>query len=225
MERPYIICHMTTSIDGKVTGDFLAAPESAAAIEHYYQINRDFKTDGFACGRVTMEGSFTGGSAPDLSPFEDAKPWRGDYVADPTATYFAVSFDRRGRLGWKAGRISDEDPGYDNSHIIEVMCNDASDSYLAYLRSIGVSYIFAGEREMDISLALKKLRQFFGIKTLLLEGGSNDVLGGILLGVIEILGKAYVSTELSDALVFGVLIIVLLVKPTGLLGKKVHEKV
>ena len=42
---------------------------------------------------------------------------------------------------------------------------------------------------------------------------------------IEILGKAYVSTELSDAIVFGVLIIVLLVKPTGLLGKKVHEKV
>ena len=51
------------------------------------------------------------------------------------------------------------------------------------------------------------------------------MVGGILLGVIEILGKAYVSTELSDALVFGVLIIVLLVKPTGLLGKKIHEKV
>ena len=49
--------------------------------------------------------------------------------------------------------------------------------------------------------------------------------GGILLGVIEILGKAYVSTELGDAFVFAVLIVVLLVKPTGLLGKKVHEKV
>ena len=51
------------------------------------------------------------------------------------------------------------------------------------------------------------------------------LLGGVLLGIIEILGKAYVSTELGDALVFGVLIIVLLVKPTGLLGKKIHEKV
>ena len=49
--------------------------------------------------------------------------------------------------------------------------------------------------------------------------------GGVLLGVIEILGKAYVSTELGDALVFAVLIIVLLVKPTGLLGKKVNVKV
>ena len=48
---------------------------------------------------------------------------------------------------------------------------------------------------------------------------------GVLLGVIEILGKAYVSTELGDALVFAVLILVLLVKPTGLLGKPVREKV
>ena len=51
------------------------------------------------------------------------------------------------------------------------------------------------------------------------------LIGGLLLGVIEILGKAYVSTELGDAFVFAVLIVVLLVKPTGLLGKKVHEKV
>ena len=51
------------------------------------------------------------------------------------------------------------------------------------------------------------------------------MIGGILLGVIEILGRAYISTQLSDAIVFSVLIIVLLVKPTGLLGKKITEKV
>ncbi len=45
------------------------------------------------------------------------------------------------------------------------------------------------------------------------------------LGVIEILGKAYISSQLSDAIVFAVLIIVLLVKPTGILGKQVQEKV
>ena len=70
-----------------------------------------------------------------------------------------------------------------------------------------------------------------GIKafTAAVFGGIGSIpgalLGGVLLGIIEILGKAYVSTELGDALVFGVLIIVLLVKPTGLLGKKIHEKV
>ena len=70
-----------------------------------------------------------------------------------------------------------------------------------------------------------------GIKafTAAVFGGIGSIpgamVGGILLGVIEILGKAYVSTELGDAFVFAVLIVVLLVKPTGLLGKKIHEKV
>ena len=50
-------------------------------------------------------------------------------------------------------------------------------------------------------------------------------LGGLLLGIIEILAKGYISTELSDAIVFSVLIIILLVKPTGLLGRKMQEKV
>ena len=49
--------------------------------------------------------------------------------------------------------------------------------------------------------------------------------GGILLGVIEILSKAYISSQLADAIVFAVLIVVLLVKPTGLLGKQIQEKV
>lgn len=70
-----------------------------------------------------------------------------------------------------------------------------------------------------------------GIKafTAAVFGGIGSIpgamLGGILLGIIEIFGKGYISTQLSDAIVFAVLIIVLLVKPAGLLGKQVNEKV
>lgn len=70
-----------------------------------------------------------------------------------------------------------------------------------------------------------------GIKafTAAVFGGIGSIpgafIGGILLGVIEILGRAYISSQLSDAIVFAVLIIVLLVKPTGILGKPVREKV
>lgn len=70
-----------------------------------------------------------------------------------------------------------------------------------------------------------------GIKafTAAVFGGIGSIpgamLGGILIGVIEVFGRAYISTELSDTIVFGVLIMVLLVKPTGLLGKKITEKV
>ncbi len=70
-----------------------------------------------------------------------------------------------------------------------------------------------------------------GIKafTAAVFGGIGSIpgamIGGLMLGIIEIFGKAYISTELADAIVFAVLIIVLLVKPTGILGKKVSEKV
>jgi len=179
MERPYIICHMTTSIDGKVTGAFLNTPEGVAASEVYYEINRGLQGDAYACGRITMEGSFTGGWYPDLAPFEGVQVPDGDYIAAPDARFFAVAFDRRGRLGWKSGQIEDDDPGYGGAHIIEVLCADAPPAYLAYLRSIGVSYLVAGEGEMDLPLALEKLKRLFGIETLLLEGGS--VLNGAFL--------------------------------------------
>ncbi len=70
-----------------------------------------------------------------------------------------------------------------------------------------------------------------GIKafTAAVFGGIGSIpgamIGGILIGVIEILGKAYISTQLADAIVFGILIIILMVKPTGILGKKTSEKV
>ena len=70
-----------------------------------------------------------------------------------------------------------------------------------------------------------------GIKafTAAVFGGIGSIpgafLGGILLGIIEIFAKAYISTQMSDAVVFAVLIIVLLVKPAGLLGRPVREKV
>lgn len=70
-----------------------------------------------------------------------------------------------------------------------------------------------------------------GIKafTAAVFGGIGSIpgafIGGIVLGIIEVLGRAYISSQLSDAIVFAVLIIVLLVKPTGILGKPIHEKV
>ncbi len=70
-----------------------------------------------------------------------------------------------------------------------------------------------------------------GIKafTAAVFGGIGSIpgamIGGILIGIIEILGKAYISTQLADAIVFAVLILILMFKPTGILGKKMVEKV
>ena len=77
---------------------------------------------------------------------------------------------------------------------------------------------------MDFSLLLSSYATVWSNPEVLLMTFIG-ALGGILLGIIEIFAKAYISTQLSDAIVFAVLIVVLLVKPAGLLGRYVPEKV
>ena len=189
MNRPYVICHMTTSLDGKVTGEFLQRPAHGNVSEVYYQINREYQADAYACGRVTMEGSFTGGWYPELSEYEPIDN-KMDFMVDELSGFYAVAFDPHGRLGWKSNRIidMDEDPGYDKAQIIEVLTHQVDDRYISYLQSTGIPYIFAGEDEVDIQEALLKLKAYFGINKLLLEGGS------IINGAFQ---RAAVIDELS----------------------------
>ncbi len=177
MSRPYIICHMMTSIDGKVTGDFLFSDKGKKASEIYYELNRNYKADGYACGRVTMQGSFCGDYYPDLSEYEPVRhdlDMKMDFILDDMTGFYAVSFDPHGKLGWKSNRIVDPDgdPGYDNAQIIEVLTEQVDERYLGYLEAMEIPYIFAGKTEIDIEFALFKLRNIIGINTLLLEGGS-----------------------------------------------------
>lgn len=175
MDRPYIICHMVTSVDGKVTGDFLGLPECGRATSVYYDINRTVKSNGFICGRVTMEGSFTQGWYPDLSQYDSAKyPEKKDFIPDELSGFYAVAFDTNGKLGWKGNKIIDPDgdPGYDGAQIIEILSENVDGRYLSYLKEKGIAYIFAGEKEIDVKVALSKLKKLTGAHTLLLEGGS-----------------------------------------------------
>ena len=169
---------MVTSIDGKVTGEFLSSPSCEMACEIYYKINRDLKTNGFICGRVTMESSFTGGWYPDLSKYKPVKsdPVRMDFMLDEEymSGFYAVAFDTNGKLGWESNKIIDPDgdPGYDGAQIIEVLSENVDERYLGYLEEMEIPYIFAGENKIDVNLALSKLKNIVGIETLLLEGGS-----------------------------------------------------
>ncbi len=172
---------MTTSIDGKVTGNFLKVPEHYKVSEIYYQINRNYKADSYACGRVTMQESFCGDYYPDLSDYDNISC--DDYIADELTGFYAVSFDPHGKLGWKSNYIIDPDGdiGYDNAQIIEVLTESVDGRYLSYLQSLGITYIFAGKTEIDIRFALSKLKDLIGINTLLLEGGS--ILDGAFMEV------------------------------------------
>ena len=180
---------MVTSIDGKVTGDFLFQNECAEATDIYYRINRERKADGFICGRVTMEGSFTGGFYPDLSQYKPVEK-KTDFLVDYLSGFYAIAFDTHGKLGWKSNKIIDPagDPGDDGAQIIEVLSEDVDERYLGYLEAMEIPYIFAGKTAIDVELALFKLKNIIGCNSLLLEGGS------IINGAFE---RAGVVDELS----------------------------
>lgn len=185
MNRPYVIYHMMLSIDGKINGAFLSSEKAYDATEYYYKKNREYRgiegnekriAKGFLCGRVTMQGSFTGTDMPDLSSYSGAKFDRSDYVANPQADFYAIAVDTKGKLNWKSNIIKDDDPGYDNCHVIEILCENVCDEYIAFLRDKNISYIFSGEDKLDLTVALDKLYRLFGIDVLLLEGGG--IIGG-----------------------------------------------
>lgn len=171
MNRPYIFCHMMTSLDGKIMGDFMGTPEGEAAGDVFYNIsfgkNPYYKHQGWLSGRVTTDDNFTFYEKPDLD--ENAGPVpEGDFIAQPNAPMYYVSVDPSGRLGWKNCDLTYIDT---HAHVLEVLTGRASSAYKAFLRKLGISYIIAGADTLDYALALEKLKTLFGIETLMLGGG------------------------------------------------------
>lgn len=171
MNRPYIFCHMMTSLDGKIMGNYMETPEGAAAGDVFYTIsfgkNPYYKHQGWLSGRITTDDNFTFYEKPELNE-EAPKVPEGDYIAKKTDMYY-VSIDPSGRLGWKSSTLTYIDT---TAHVIEVLTEKVSNAYKDFLRRLGISYIIAGGDSLDYELALKKLKEQFGIETLMLGGGA-----------------------------------------------------
>ena len=170
-ERPYIFCHMQTSVDGKIMGRYMDIPESAGAGEAFYRIafgkDRFYKHQGWLSGRVTTDDNFTLYAKPDLIPDAPKVP-EGDYIARKSDMYY-VSIDPSGRLDWKNHVLHYGDTTAD---VIEVLTERASNDYKAFLRRLGISYIIAGKETYDYDAMLRKLKEKFGIEMLMLGGGA-----------------------------------------------------
>lgn len=165
MDRPYIICHMLVSYNNKITGGFMFSPETAGLISEYGRIDREFNAKAWLCGKTTME-EFTGGLQPDGAI--KVKFSKEDYVAKKDAGQYVVVTDAFGEIGYAKPYL---EKGGRKSYIIELLTYGASDEYVAYLRKMGISYIFAGEKELNLALAMQKLKSLFGIKLLVSHGG------------------------------------------------------
>ena len=171
MNRPYIFCHMMTSLDGKIMGNYMETPEGAAAGDVFYNIsfgkNPYYKHQGWLSVRITTDDNFTFYEKPDLDE-NAAKVPEGDYIAKKTDMYY-VSIDPSGRLGWKSSTLTYIDT---TAHVIEVLTEKATNAYKAFLRRLGISYIIAGSDSLDYEQTLSKLKEQFGIENLMLGGGA-----------------------------------------------------
>jgi len=113
-------------------------------------------------GRVTVK-EFSSREAPYPS-YAGAPLGRENWFARKQAEAWAVVLDAGGKIAWGRGEVGG-DP------LLVVLTQAVSDSHLAGLREDGVSYIFAGEHEIDLAMALEELNHELGIGRLLLEGG------------------------------------------------------
>mgnify|MGYP000074385699 FL=1 len=179
MDRPYIICHMLVSYDNKITGSFMFSPETSGLIGEYGRIDREFNAQAWLCGKTTME-EFTGGLQPDSTI--KAKFSKEDYVAKKDVGQYVVVTDAMGEIGYAKPYL---EKGGRKSYIIELLTYGASDEYVAYLRKMGISYIFAGEKELNLALAMQKLKSLFGIKLLVSHGGGYTNSTFLKAGLID----------------------------------------
>ena len=175
---------MMSSLDGRIIVQRWG--KDVPGRDDYEATAATFDSQAWLCGRVTMEKDFTKGRQPDLQPAPEPLD-RTDFVAEHTAESFVVAVDAHGKLGWEAADI-------DGEHLISVLTEQVPDEYLAYLRRVGISYVFGGAKTLDFAVVLDKLARLFPIQTILLEGGGH--INGSLLkaGLIDELSLLHVPT-------------------------------
>lgn len=170
LRRPRVICHMMTSLNSRITGDFMTSAWAEPAHALYNSIHDEMAVDAWMNGRATTEEAFTDGRSPALQPLRRSID-RVDSVVAPAATSYFVSVDPSGKVGWQQSHI--DYAGRPPAHIIEVLTEDVDDRYLSLLQDLGISYIFGGVHHLNFPLTLRKLAEKFGIQRLALEGGGS----------------------------------------------------
>ena len=164
MERAKVICNMLTSIDGKTQNSFRGSEDTRFASELYESLNYSLG-QAVAVGRNTVDT----GKRPNLSPFAGAKVEYKDKVLLDDCTY-GIIFDRTGKMCWDGKYQTYAD--IPKRRIIEVLTEQVSPEYLAYLDSLEIPYLFGGKDDLDLELVLHKLKRDYGIETLVLNGGA-----------------------------------------------------
>jgi riboflavin biosynthesis pyrimidine reductase len=158
--KPYVICHMMSSVDGRILPNRWYPSVEERGV--YERLHNELGCDAWLVGRVTGQ-EFASRDTP-YSSYAGAPFGRENWFAVNSADAWAVVLDAQGKIAWGRSDVG-------GNPLVVVLTQTVSDSYLAGLREDVVSYIFAGEREIDLAAALERLNRELGIRRLLLEGG------------------------------------------------------
>jgi riboflavin biosynthesis pyrimidine reductase len=172
--KPHVICHMNASVDGRILGSRWRPQENRMA-GLFERLHEQLGDGSWLIGRVTGSEYAKAESYPDRT---DRTYPREPWFARRDAAAYGIALDARGKIAWGRSDIGG-DP------IVAVLTERVSDGHLAGLRRDGVSYIFAGERELDLGLALETMNRELGIKRLLLEGGGGSNGSFLRAGLID----------------------------------------
>lgn len=168
--RPYVIIHILSALNGRISGPFMGSPAAMPALAAYGKIREEADSDAWLYGTSTAK-EFTGFRKPKLqeaSGQPDSALDAGDYRAPHSERFYFIAMDTKGKIGWESAAMK---RGGRAAHVIVLITADTPGAYRNYLRKKGISYIQAGEHELDCGLALEKLSRLFGIRRLLVCGG------------------------------------------------------
>src|ERR1700757_1137596 len=172
--KPYVICHMNTSIDGRTWGSRWRPGENRMA-GLFERIHEQLGNGSWLIGRVTASEYAKADAYPDHSgKVFPREPW---FVRRDAAAY-GIALDAQGKIAWGRSDIGG-DP------VVAGLTEQVSDAHLAGGRQAGGSYIFGGERELDLGLVLDILNRELGIERLLLEGGGGSNGAFLRAGLID----------------------------------------
>src|SRR5437764_8264523 len=144
--KPYVICHMNASVDGRILGSRWRPAENRMA-GLFERLHEELGGGSWLIGRVTGSEYAKAERYPDHT---DQTYPREAWFARGDAAAYGIALDARGKIAWGRSEIGG-DP------IVALLTEGVSDAHLAGLRQGGVSYIFAGERELDLALQLRRL--------------------------------------------------------------------
>lgn len=174
--KPYVICHMMSSIDGHALTDGWDRSFKKSADQLYEKLAAQFDFDAWICGRVTMQEIAHGEDYP--KGLATSRIPRTHHFANRNAETYAVAIDRDGKVAWKSNQAL-------GSHVVAVVAESVDDDYLAYLQSIDASYLFGGKTDIDLAQVVAILAQELGTKRLIVEGGPHVSGSFVEAGLVD----------------------------------------